>query len=85
MKHDTNACCQACGMKGVEMFDICAFCRWENDFSLESGDAQDGSGPLVDVGFVLTPEQRTWGSWANHESVESHLTKFRVECNSPPT
>lgn len=67
-------CCQACGNIGVEVFEICTACGWQNDDTLESGPAQDGSGPLVVVGYVLTPEQRTWGSWANHESVESHIS-----------
>lgn len=67
--------CQACENPGVDMFDICRKCGWENDDTLESGEAQDGNGNLVEVGFVLTPEQRTWPSWANHESVVSHLQK----------
>lgn len=64
--------CQVCGFHGVEMWDICAMCGWENDETLEDGIAQDGTGVLHVVGFVLTPEQWQWGSWCNHTTPQQH-------------
>lgn len=78
-----NPQCQACANSGVEVFEICTRCGWQNDDTLESGEAQDGSGPLVEVGYVLTSEQRTWGSWANHESVASHLARHLYKTVAP--
>ena len=59
--------CQACHHPGVEMFDGCPICRWENDFSLE-----DSNGKFHEVGFVLTDEQLTMWSAANGETPASH-------------
>lgn len=68
--------CQVCRHPGVEMWDICEVCGWENDHSLEDGTAQDGSGTLRDVGFTLTAEQWNWGSWSNHTTPRQHYTSF---------
>jgi hypothetical protein len=55
--------CQACSHPGVEMFDICPECRWENDFSLE-----DQAGEFHEVGFVLTEAQSIMWSCANGDT-----------------
>ena len=55
--------CQSCGHAGVEMFDICSECRWENDFSLE-----DQDGKFHDVSFVLTEAQSVMWSAANGDT-----------------
>ena len=55
--------CQACGHAGVEMFDICTECGWENDFSLE-----DRSGKFHEVSFDLTSDQARMWSAANGDT-----------------
>lgn len=55
--------CQVCGHTGVEMFDICQECGWENDFSLE-----DANGKFHEVSFTLTSDQARMWSAANGDT-----------------
>jgi len=57
----TSDCqCQACGHPGVDMFDICPACFWENDISLV-----DEGGNIRIVGYELSERERGWRSHAN--------------------
>lgn len=56
--------CQRCHRPGVDMFDVCHICGWENDPLLEAPD-----GTFHRVGFDLTSDQRRMWSEANGEFV----------------
>lgn len=67
----SHAKCQRCGSGGVEMFDACPDCQWENDPVLE-----DASGVFHRVDYDLTPDQRRMWSAANGDyAVQSSASK----------
>ncbi|CAB4196667.1 hypothetical protein UFOVP1290_187 [uncultured Caudovirales phage] len=58
--------CQACGCNGIDMFDVCPKCYWENDDSLDS------AAGVVHVSFELTDAQKGMWSYANGSSPNAY-------------
>lgn len=60
-----NAKCQRCSHVGVDMFEVCPDCKWENDPIF-----MDMAGQYHRVGFDLNSDQRVMWSEANGDYVD---------------
>lgn len=66
-----NCKCQICGNHGVDMYDVCTNCNWENDDSLFIDEDNCHS-----VSYDLQPYQMNWFSSANHCSPKEFKKKY---------
>ena len=67
--------CQCCNKLGVEVFDICEDCGWQNDDTFEINHSDDNI-QVVPVGYVLTKAQRQMWSSANGDTVDAHYQRW---------
>lgn len=69
---DNSCICQVCKNPGVDMFDICGVCLWQNDISLETI-----NGRSVLVGYVLTEAQKSFWSTTNGNTPANYLSRIK--------
>lgn len=74
----TDCKCQVCGNLGIEVWDICNSCGWENDTDLwhYPDPTNQDSVEVIQVGYDLTKFQRDLWSTANGGTPNDHYQRW---------